>query len=267
MSPLDRLLDIMAQLRDPHRGCPWDRKQTYATIIPYTVEEVYEVVDAVDRGDMADLREELGDLLFQVVFLARIAEEEGCFDFMAVAQAIGEKLVRRHPHVFADESFESEEALSRAWDGHKALERASKRGGKEPAEAASRLDGIAAALPPLVRAGKLQNRAARAGFDWSAIDEVIAKVREEVAEFAAEAAAGSGHQRLEDELGDILFSCVNVARHAKVDPESALRRANRRFEARFRNMETEAARLGLRLEELAPEKLEELWLSAKLTVG
>lgn len=261
MTAITRLLDIMARLRDPEHGCPWDRKQTYATIIPFTIEEVYEVVDAVERGDLQDLREELGDLLFQVVFLARIAEEEGQFDFEAVAQAISDKLIRRHPHVFGGAQFESEEALAHAWDAHKAREREDKQ--KEAAAPPSRLDGVAAALPALLRAQKLQSRAAKVGFDWPNLQGVLGKVTEEMEELAAEAAAGGEARRLEEELGDLLFSCVNAARHVRVDPEMALRRANQRFEARFRHMEAQARQQGKQLGEFSAEELETLWVEAK----
>lgn len=261
MTAIARLLDIMVRLRDPDGGCPWDRKQTYATIIPFTVEEVYEVVDAVERGDMQDLREELGDLLFQVVFLARIAEEEGHFDFDAVAQAISDKLTRRHPHVFGNAEFHSEEELSRAWEAHKAQERKDKQ--PNMTTSASHLDGIAATLPALLRAQKLQSRAAKVGFDWPSIHGVLDKIREEVGEFTAEVEAGSSRERLEDELGDLLFSCVNAARHVRVDPETALRRANRRFEARFRHMEAHAQQRGVKLAELSAEEFELLWVEAK----
>lgn len=261
MAAITRLLDIMSRLRDPESGCPWDRKQTYATIIPFTVEEVYEVVDAVERGDLPDLREELGDLLFQVVFLARIAEEEGHFDFEAVAQSICDKLIRRHPHVFGEATFHSEDELARAWDAHKAQERESKR--QETQAPSSRLDGVAAAMPALLRAQKLQSRAAKVGFDWPDVQGVLDKIEEEMGELAAEVHAGSDTRRLEDELGDLLFSCVNAARHVHVDPEIALRRANQRFEARFRHMETAARQRGLAFAKLSSAELETLWAEAK----
>lgn len=262
MTAITRLLDIMARLRDPVSGCPWDRKQTYATIIPFTVEEVFEVVDAVERGDLQDLREELGDLLFQIVFLARIAEEEGEFDFESVAQAISDKLIRRHPHVFGEAQFESEEALALAWDAHKAREREGKQK-KDEVVPLSRLDGIAAALPALLRAQKLQSRAAKVGFDWPNLQGVLDKITEERGELAAEVAAGGDPQRLEEELGDLLFSCVNAARHVHVDPETALRRANQRFEARFRHMEAHGRQQGKPLAELSAAELEMLWAEAK----
>lgn len=261
MTAIAQLLDIMARLRDPERGCPWDRKQTYATIIPFTVEEVYEVVDAVERNDLQDLREELGDLLFQVVFLSRIAEEEGHFNFDAVAESISEKLVRRHPHVFGEATFQNEDELARAWDAHKARERASKR--QQVPVLPSRLDGIAAALPALLRAQKLQSRVAKIGFDWPNVQGVFDKIAEELGELAVEVQAGSDAQRVEEELGDLLFSCVNAARHVHVDPETALRRANQRFEARFRHMEAAANQRGLVISELGSEELNALWVEAK----
>ena len=241
--PIDRLLAIMAALRNPDGGCPWDLQQTFATIAPYTLEEAYEVADAIDRGDHDDLREELGDLLLQVVFHARMAQEQGLFDFDAVATAICDKLVRRHPHVFSDLRYEDAEAQLAAWEALKREERAAK--GEQDTSA---LAGIARGLPEWQRAVKLQHKAAKVGFDWPGPEPVLDKLQEEIAEvrqeFAAVAAApedASARDRLEDEIGDVLFVCANLARHARVDFGSALRRANRKFERRFRMMETLAA--------------------------
>jgi MazG family protein len=232
MDAMQRLLEIMARLRDPQQGCPWDQRQTYATIVPYTLEEAYEVADAIDRGDMQELRAELGDLLFQVVFYSQIAREEGHFDFNDVAHGVCEKMVRRHPHVFADAQYDDDEALRHAWEQAKAEERAA--GGT--AAVASQMDGVARALPALIRAEKLQRRAARVGFDWPDAGGAFAKTREEFDEVEAEIAAGDA-QRLQDELGDMLFAMVNVVRLLGHDAEQTLSRANEKFERRFRAME------------------------------
>ena len=266
---LDRLIRIMARLRDPDGGCPWDVEQTFATIAPHTIEEAYEVADAIERGDMGALRDELGDLLLQAVFHAQMAHELGHFDFDDVARAISEKLVRRHPHVFGDEVVVDSQAQTRAWERHKAAERDAR--GAERARA-SVLDGVAIALPALVRALKLQDRAARVGFDWNAPEDVLDKIEEEIAELRHEmdGARASGvarhtkdDARLADELGDILFACANLARKLGLDAESVLRRGNAKFERRFHAMESLAARQGRRLEDLGLEGMEALWQSAK----
>jgi ATP diphosphatase len=262
---IDDLLCIMARLRDPASGCPWDVAQTFATIAPYTIEEAYEVADAIDRNDLSDLRDELGDLLLQVVFHARMAQEQGAFDFSDVVAAISDKMLRRHPHVFAGATVEDAAAQTRAWDAHKRAERAA--AGESDASA---LAGIARGLPEWQRAVKLQHRAARVGFDWPGPVPVIAKLHEEIeearAEFDAVASApgdAAAQDRLEDEIGDLLFVCANLARHAKVDPGNALRRANRKFERRFRAMELLAAAEGIELGALPLEQQERYWLLAK----
>jgi ATP diphosphatase len=262
---IDGLLAIMARLRDPADGCPWDREQSFATIAPYTIEEAYEVADAIDRGDLGDLRDELGDLLLQVVFHARMAQEQGAFDFADVVAAISDKMLRRHPHVFAGAAVEDAAAQTRAWEAHKHAERAA-----AGVQDASALAGIARGLPEWQRAVKLQHRAARVGFDWPGPSPVIAKLHEEIEEvrieFGAVASApddAAAQDRLEDEIGDLLFVCANLARHAKVDPGTALRRANRKFERRFRLMEILAAGEGARLDELTLEQQERYWLLAK----
>jgi ATP diphosphatase len=254
MSPIATLLSIMARLRDPERGCPWDRDQDFSTIAPYTIEEAYEVADAIERGDMAALRDELGDLLLQVVFHARMAEEAGLFAFDDVTKAISDKLIRRHPHVFGDAEIRSVSAQNEAWEAHKAAERAASGG--DP----SVLDGIALAFPALLRAGKVSRRAARIGFDWPDASSVIAKVREEVAEIEAEMRNGATHDRLEDEIGDLLFAAANLARKLDVEPETALRRATAKFERRFRRVEVLAAErdIGKNL-----DALEALWQEVK----
>lgn len=242
--PLARLLSIMARLRDPDLGCPWDVEQTFATIAPYTIEEAYEVADAIEREDVAALRDELGDLLLQVVFHARIAEEGELFTFADVAQQIGDKLVRRHPHVFADTPRETGHA---AWEAIKSEERGA-------AGATSALDGVAIALPALMRAEKLQKRAARVGFDWPDQTGPLAKISEELGELAS----APDQDAREDEMGDLLFTVVNLARHLEVDPEVALRRASAKFERRFRHMESEGP-----LQSLALDELEARWQRAK----
>jgi nucleoside triphosphate diphosphatase len=262
---IGELLRIMARLRDPDRGCPWDLQQTFASIAPYTIEEAYEVADAIDRGDLADLRDELGDLLLQVVFHARMAEEVGAFGFGDVVAAICDKMLRRHPHVFAGAAVEGAEAQSRAWEEHKRAERAA--AGEADASA---LAGIPRGLPEWQRALKLQRKAARVGFDWPGPEPVIAKLHEEIeearAEFAALAAAPDDPQAraaLEEEIGDLLFVCANLARHARVDPGAALRRANLKFERRFRAMEALAAADGHALADLPLEAQDRYWDRAK----
>ncbi|MFW2830178.1 nucleoside triphosphate pyrophosphohydrolase [Sphingomonas sp. ID0503] len=238
---IDRLLGIMARLRDPERGCPWDVEQSFATIAPYTIEEAYEVADAIARGDMADLKGELGDLQLQVVFHARMAEEIGAFTFDDVVSAISDKMERRHPHVFGD-------GASPGWEEIKAQERA------DGADS-SALAGVAVALPALMRAEKLQKRAARAGFDWPDASGPLDKIAEELAEVAA---AGTDAERKE-EIGDLIFAVVNYARHLGIDPEEALRCANEKFATRFRAMEAMSADFP----RLSMDEKEALWVRAK----
>jgi ATP diphosphatase len=258
---VDRLVEIMAALRDRKDGCPWDVEQTFATIAPYTIEEAYEVADAIDRGDLSALRDELGDLLLQVVFHAQMAKEAGAFDIDDVARAICDKLVRRHPHVFGGARIDGAAAQTRAWEEHKARER-----GENAAAGASAgaLDGIAVGLPALTRALKLQARAARVGFDWADAAGVVDKLDEEAKELRA-AMAGSPPEpaQLADEIGDLLFTCVNLARKLGIDPEAALRRASGKFESRFRRMERLAAAEGRSLREASASELEALWMRAK----
>jgi MazG family protein len=262
---LDRLLAIMARLRDPQGGCPWDLEQNFATIAPYTIEEAYEVADAIEQGDMAALKDELGDLLLQVVFHARMAEEAGHFAFADVAAAIGDKMVSRHPHVFGDHQADTPDAVKVTWEARKEAERSAKAakangGNGSPLSA---LDGVTAALPALLRAEKLQQRAARVRFDWPDARQVFDKLDEELAEIHEEIDKGGDPDRLEDEVGDLLFVVVNLARHLHVDPESALRRTNAKFERRFRAMEARLAETGARAEDQSLEALEELWQEAK----
>jgi ATP diphosphatase len=258
---LERLLDIMARLRDPESGCPWDVEQDFSTIAPHTIEEAYEVADAIQRDDMAALVDELGDLLLQVVFHARIAAEAELFDFEAVAGAICDKLVRRHPHVFGEEIVADAAAQTEAWEDHKAGERRDKAASDGFDHGT--LDGVAVGLPALTRALKLQKRAARAGFDWRQADEVLQKFAEEIAELKAEMSDGADPTRLADETGDLLFTCVNLARKLGIDPETALRHGNAKFEKRFRHMEAMLAARGQRLDDASFTEKEAAWRHAK----
>jgi len=258
---VDRLLAIMARLRDPVSGCPWDVQQNFATIAPYTIEEAYEVADAIEQNDMAALKDELGDLLLQVVFHARMAEEAGHFGFAEVAAAIGDKMVSRHPHVFADHEAATAEDVKVTWEARKEAERAAKAGAG--GGTLSALDGVTAALPALLRAEKLQKRAARVGFDWPEVGQVFDKLAEELAEIREVIDQGGDPDRLEDEVGDLLFVVANLARHLEVDPESALRRANAKFERRFRAIEARLAAAGDKAEAQSLEALEELWQETK----
>lgn len=274
---VDGLLDIMARLRDPQGGCPWDVQQTFASIAPYTIEEAYEVADAIDRNDLPALKDELGDLLLQVVFHARMAQEQGAFGFDDVVAAISDKMVRRHPHVFGPrpstgsggsgqtDTVEDATAQTLAWEQHKRRERHAD-GDADP----SALAGITRGLPEWQRAVTLQKRAATVGFDWPDVAPVIAKLHEEIEEVRVEFAAlqadphdAAARHRLEDEIGDVLFVCANLARHAKVDVGTALRRANLKFERRFRAMEAAAAAVGTPLAALSLDEQETWWQRAK----
>jgi nucleoside triphosphate diphosphatase len=267
-SNFERLVEIMSRLRDPDTGCPWDVEQTFATIAPYTIEEAYEVADAVERGDMDELRDELGDLLLQVVFHSRMAEEAGMFDVEDVANSISEKMLRRHPHVFTDQRIDNAEAQTIAWEDIKAAERdnkAKRTGAKHPA---SVLDGVANGLPALTRALKLQKRAARVGFDWADARLVIEKFREELDELDVELNANTLDQsRVQDEVGDLLFTCVNIARQLDIDPESALRHGNIKFERRFRELEENVRADGNKPQSMSLDALEEAWHAAKASLA
>ncbi|QUD88884.1 nucleoside triphosphate pyrophosphohydrolase [Phenylobacterium montanum] len=254
--PMARLIAIMAQLRNPDGGCAWDLEQTFATIAPYTIEEAYEVADAIQRNDLPELKEELGDLLLQVVFHSRMAEEEGAFDFAAVADAICEKMIRRHPHVFGDAGHRDSAEQTRAWEAIKAAERAAKP------KHESVLDGVAPALPALTRAAKITGRAARVGFDWPSTTEVIDKLREELAELEAEIEAGD-QEKAREELGDLLFVCANLARKLDVEPEDALRAANAKFIRRFNFIEAALAGDGRSPHQSDLAEMDGLWNAAK----
>lgn len=258
-TPTERLLRMMERLRDPESGCAWDIEQTFATIAPYTIEEAYEVSDAIDRGNMDDLREELGDLLLQVVFHAQMANEGNLFDFGEVADGLVMKMVRRHPHVFGTADTRTAEMQSQAWETLKAQERAQKSKDKP----ASLLDDVALALPALMRAEKLQKRAARAGFDWPDAGPVVEKITEEAQEIVEAANAQEPQSRIEEEVGDFLFAAVNLARKLGVDPEAALRRGNHKFTRRFQHIENEGAASGQPIQDMSLEDMEALWNAAK----
>ena len=249
------LLEIMARLRTPETGCPWDLQQDFHSIAPYTLEEAYEVVDAIEQGNRAALREELGDLLFQVVYHAQMAQEAGWFDFSAVVTGICEKMTRRHPHVFADEVIDTAEAQTVAWELHKDREKGERNGA---------LDGVPQALPALTRADKLQKKASRVGFDWPSIHGVSDKVEEELEELREEIRSNAGAEALMDEAGDLLFAAVNLVRHTGTDPEAALRQANEKFSRRFRMVEQLSKAAGKTVTETDLDTLDLYWDEAKV---
>jgi ATP diphosphatase len=255
-----RLIEIMAALRTPDTGCPWDLKQDFSTIAPYTIEEAYEVADAIARDDLGDLREELGDLLLQVVYHARMAQEQSAFDFGDVVQAITEKMLRRHPHVFEDAQGLDHEAVGKLWQEIKAREKAARPGAALAAEGA--LAGVPVALPALSRALKLQNKAGDVGFDWNDPLAVLAKIREEADEIEAELKAGAGHKAAQ-EVGDLLFAVVNLARHLRADPEAVLRETNAKFERRFASIERALAQRGKSPGQASLAEMDALWNEAK----
>ena len=258
VNPINQLLEIMASLRHPETGCPWDIKQTFETIVPYTLEEAYEVADSIERGQMDELKDELGDLMFQVVFYSQLAKEQKLFEFDDVIKAINNKLVRRHPHVFAGEQYENEKTLNEAWEKSKALERDEKAETKQ----ASILEGVAKALPALKRSQKLQKRAAREGFDWPTIEPVFEKIEEEIQE-VKQAMQEKDRQAVFEEVGDLLFACVNLARHLKVDAEESLRYGNSKFEKRFSYIEEKLSSEAKTFQQCDLEELESYWQEAK----
>lgn len=261
LRPIDRLLAIMARLRDPADGCPWDQQQTFATVAPYTVEEAYEVADAIERGDLPDLKEELGDLLLQVVFHARMAEEQGAFAFDDVASAINDKMIRRHPHVFAEETYESLAHQKVGWEALKATERAKKQDGGK-GRTPSLLDDVPVGLPALTRAVKLSKRAASVGFVWPTVGDVMKKLHEEVGELEAEIAAGD-LEKARQEMGDVLFVVANLARTLEVDPEDSLRFTNAKFARRFQYIEKVLAERGRTPDQSDLAEMDALWDEAK----
>ena len=258
MNSIKQLLDIMASLRDPQTGCPWDIKQTFDSIVPHTLEEAYEVADSIERGRMDELKDELGDLMFQVVFYAQMAKEQNFFEFDDVVKAINNKLIRRHPHVFADEKYTDEATLNEAWENSKASE----RDNRVDTGRASILDGVAHALPALKRSQKIQKRAARAGFDWPNVEPVFDKIQEEIEE-VKQAMQQKNQQQVKDEVGDLIFACVNLARHVGVDAEEALRHGNKKFEKRFNYIEEELAGHGKQMDQCSLDELEGIWQQSK----
>lgn len=265
---ISRLIEIMAALRTPVTGCPWDLEQDFSTIAPYTLEEAYEVADAIAKNDLLELREELGDLLLQVVYHARMAEEDRQFDFGDVVEGITKKLIRRHPHVFGDENGEKPELVKGIWERIKAEERAEKRAERERLGLSEPnkgfLDDVPTAFPALQEADKLQRRASRVGFDWNDARLVLDKIREETHELDEELSKGTPDKdRITDELGDTLFALANLARHLDIDPEEALRRTNRKFRKRFAAIETHAEKTGTTLEAMSLDEMEAAWQAAK----
>jgi ATP diphosphatase len=259
---LSRLLAVMQQLRDPQTGCPWDQKQTFASIVPHTIEETYELAEAITSGDMVDIKDELGDVLFQIVFYAQLAKEQGQFEFEDIAQAISDKLVRRHPHVFQDAQSQSDDELNLQWENIKQQERLNSA---KPADN-STLANIPEGLTPLLRAQKIQKKCAKVGFDWAELPPVVAKIHEEIDEVLAEVNAPEPNQQaIEEEIGDLLFAVVNLARHSAVDAETALIKANQKFEKRFRQVEQVIDQQGINLADASLEQMEAAWQKIKLT--
>jgi ATP diphosphatase len=265
MQEIHTLLKIMADLRDTDNGCPWDKKQSFESIAAYTVEEAYEVADAIERKDMNDLKSELGDLLFQVVFHSQMASEQNQFDFADVVNAINDKLIRRHPHVFGDDETKDEAKLYRDWEKHKKKERAHKNQSSENKQPGY-LDGITSSMPALRWSDKLQKRAAHHGFDWDDIQPVFDKINEEINELKAEIVIKDNKERVADEMGDILFASVNLSRHLGVNPEQALRDSNRKFILRFEVVEQLLREDDKQMEDCSVAVLEEYWQKAKQTI-
>jgi len=260
-SAIDRLAMVMEQLRDPQTGCPWDREQDFMTLAPYTLEEAYEVVEAIEGGQPKLLTEELGDLLFQIAFHAQLGKEQGLFDLDSIATTVTDKMIERHPHVFGERKAHSAADVLRNWEADKATKR--EQAAKANKKMVSALDGVSSALPATTRAIKLQNRAARVGFDWTNAREILAKIREEADELEAEMNIKNNQDALEDECGDLFFALINLARRLKVDPESALRRTNRKFERRFQAVEIRLSEQGRQIEEASLDEMENLWNAIK----
>ena len=260
---MDKLRWIMAQLRDPETGCPWDLKQNFASIVPHTLEEAYEVVDAIEQQDFTELEKELGDLLFQVVFYSQLGSEEKRFDFDSVVAAICEKLIRRHPHVFAEQNLSTDADIKANWENEKAKERLAKKQQSQPnTDQLSILADIPKNLPALSQANKIQKRCAHVGFDWHNVDDVFAKIEEEVAEVKAE--LHHNPEALAEELGDLMFAVVNLCRHAKEDPETLLRKANQKFSKRFHGVEQQVQTSGKAFQQHNLDELEQYWQQVKM---
>jgi len=263
MNNLDELLNIMEKLRDPDSGCPWDLQQSNATILPHTLEEVYELVEAISANDYSSIKDELGDLLFQIIFYAQMASEAGHFNFSDVVTNINEKLVRRHPHVFDNKSIQTADQQSASWESIKKHERQLSGKGKDE----GLLDSISNALPALICAAKLQKKAATVGFDWGQPEPVLDKIEEEIAEIREVLTEGQDRERLQDEIGDVLFACANLARHFNIEPEIALMSSNRKFRKRFAYIESQLTLQGSSLDQASLEQMEVLWNEAKIVRG
>ena len=262
MQSIENLIEIMQSLRDPDKGCPWDLEQDFQSLIPYTIEEAYEVADAIEQNNVEDIKGELGDLLFQIIFYSQIAKEQSAFDFNDVAQAISEKLIRRHPHVFSDAKIKNSEEQTKEWEKIKQQER--ERKSIKNLSELSILDDVSRALPSLMRSEKLQKRAAREGFDWPDINGVLIKVHEELGEVEQELDAQmQDKEKIEEEIGDLFFSCINLSRHAGLDAEQCVRKANLKFERLFRALEKIANNKGLQVNEINTGDLEKLWQEVK----
>lgn len=262
MQSIEKLVEIMQSLRDPDNGCPWDLEQDFQSLIPYTIEEAYEVADAIEQNNLEDIKGELGDLLFQIVFYSQLGKEQSAFDFNDVAQTISEKLIRRHPHVFSDVKIKNSEEQTKEWEKIKQQER--ERKSINNSSELSILDDVSRALPSLMRSEKLQKRAAREGFDWPSIQDVMLKVNEELNEVKQELDADEqDKEKIEDEIGDLFFSCINLSRHAGLNAEQCVRKANLKFERRFRELEKTANNKGLKVNEINIDDLEKLWQEVK----
>ena len=262
MQSIEKLIEIMQSLRDPENGCPWDLEQDFQSLIPYTIEEAYEVADAIEQNDLEDIKGELGDLLFQIVFYSQLGKEQSAFDFNDVAETISDKLIRRHPHVFSDAKIKNSEEQTKEWEKIKQQEREIKS--IKNSSELSILDDVSRALPSLMRSEKLQKRAAREGFDWPNIQDVMLKVNEELNEVHQELDADvQDKEKIEEEIGDLFFSCINLSRHAGLDAEQCVRKANLKFERRFRELEKTAKNKGLQVSEINIDDLEKLWQEVK----
>jgi ATP diphosphatase len=260
-SNIERLIEVMARLRDPKNGCPWDLEQNFSTIAPYTIEETYELVEAIESNDTKAIKEELGDVLFQVVFHAQMGREAGLFDLDSVAKTVADKMIERHPHVFGNRDAKTSNDVLVNWESDKAAKRAKQADAE--GRAPSALDGVSTALPAATRAVKLQSRAARVGFDWAEARDVLAKIREEIGELETEITSQADKDFLEDELGDVFFAVANLARKLDIDPETALRRTNRKFERRFRGIEDTLAKQGRNLSDASLDEMERIWNAIK----